>query len=176
MSDTELNPEPQETIIKPKKKVSEKQRTQGLINLEKARDVLKLKRQEKQAIKDEYLRKKAEFDLQKDKKKAVYKEVLLKREQDNQAKVEPIAEPPKKSVKDYVDEIEEHIQKKPRRKRIIYKEETDSEDEEEEVVIKRSSKKSLGDFVFVNETKTKKKQPVQPAPVQPQVIPSIQFY
>jgi hypothetical protein len=105
MSDIEINPEaPEPTKMdKPKKKVSEKQRQTGLENLKKGREILKLRREEKLAIKQEYLQKQAEYELEKDKKKAVYKEVLLKREQDNQAKAEPIAEPiaepPKKSVK-----------------------------------------------------------------------------
>jgi hypothetical protein len=55
--------------VKPKKKITEKQREKGLENFKKGREILKLKKEEKQAIKKEFLEKQAEFELQKEQKR-----------------------------------------------------------------------------------------------------------
>jgi hypothetical protein len=120
---------------RPKKKVTEKQKEKGLENLKKGREILALKRKEQRELRERQKKEKEELKQRKDftKKDEVKEEPI---------KEEPIKEPikEKRSVKEYVDEIEEHIQKKPKKKRIIYREESDSE---EEIVVKRKPKQKI---------------------------------
>jgi hypothetical protein len=129
--------------IKPKRKATENQKKAGQENLKIGREKLAVKRKEQRKLADEYNEKKQTLKAKKDFSPAE-------------------EEPPKKSVKDYVDEIEEHIKLKPKKKKIIYREESDSE---EEVIIKKSSL-------------SKKRQQQDKTASNPSnvVIPMIQFY
>ena len=111
-------------IQKPKKKLTEKQKEIGRANLAKGRAILaekkKKEKEEAQKRTDELIVKKAERLV----KQKANKDEKLKR---------VIGEIPEE-----VDEIEERIIKKPKKKKIIYREESDSE---EEVIVKPKPKR-----------------------------------
>jgi len=124
--------EEDKTLQKPKKKLTEKQKDIGRANLAKGRETLALKRLEQKAIQqkaaDEMIVKKA----------AVL--VKTKANQDKKLK-EVIGDIPE------LDEIEERIIKKPKRKKIIYREESDSE---EEVIIKPAKKVPTKESIYID--------------------------